>query len=321
MKFTIVGAGAIGSLFACILQSQHHQVHCWTRSRRAQIQREFHDRHGQLQTFTFTNRKTELIAQSDAVIVCVKAFQTAAAVADIAPYLDAQTPLILCHNGIGTHSAVMQQRPEQPLLFASTSQAALKQGETLYHTGVGPTFIGWLSHASHSSASHNHAPNNLASPNHASHTDATDEPSVISTLRDALNDAHFEPDILPKLWEKLAINCAINPLTALHNISNGQLAAPLYQETLKALCDEVSLVATAEGYPMAAEALLTRVKAVIQATAANHSSMHQDIHHQRRTEIDYISGYLVQRAYIHHIEVPANHTLWQAITQREQSYV
>ena len=54
------------------------------------------------------------------------------------------------------------------------------------------------------------------------------------------------------------------------------------------------------------EPLGHRVKQVIEKTADNYSSMHQDIQHQRKTEITHINGFICQWAKQLDIEVPEN---------------
>ena len=74
-----------------------------------------------------------------------------------------------------------------------------------------------------------------------------------------------------------------------------------------------------------ADLLLVTLKApnvlpVIEATSENYSSMHQDIFHNRPSEIDFITGYLLQRAKAHNIPAPVNQTLFQKIKQIEQDH-
>ncbi|MGL5739621.1 MAG: ketopantoate reductase C-terminal domain-containing protein, partial [Plesiomonas shigelloides] len=62
------------------------------------------------------------------------------------------------------------------------------------------------------------------------------------------------------------------------------------------------------------------VNQVIQATAENFSSMHQDITLQRASEIDYITGYLIHRAQAHGLAVPHHQALYAAIKQLESAH-
>ena len=86
------------------------------------------------------------------------------------------------------------------------------------------------------------------------------------------------------------------------------------------LIDEIRQVLNAEGLSITREKLITKVHQVIEATSDNYSSMHQDIFHKRPSEIDFITGYLLQRAKAHNISAPVNQTLFQKIKQIEQDH-
>lgn len=97
------------------------------------------------------------------------------------------------------------------------------------------------------------------------------------------------------VWTKLAVNCAINPITALTGILNGPVAESDPAERLvRDVTVEVLAVARASGVdPGSAETVADRVLAVARATAGNRSSMGQDVDrgdthrdrlHQRRSD-------------------------------------
>jgi 2-dehydropantoate 2-reductase len=82
---------------------------------------------------------------------------------------------------------------------------------------------------------------------------------------------------------------------------------------------EVAAVMEREGIHTSAENLLFYVDQVIESTAENISSMLQDIRAQR-TEIDYITGYLLKRARAHGIAVPENARLFELVKRKENEY-
>lgn len=136
----------------------------------------------------------------------------------------------------------------------------------------------------------------------------------------ALPSVGWSDAINKPLWEKLAINCVINPLTALNQCLNGDLAQEKYTSTIEQLIDEVCAVAKTKDINLSTEELSGSVNKVISATANNHSSMQQDIAQQRKTEIEYITGYLLAQAKIHKITAPANQALYEKIKTIEQSW-
>ena len=124
-----------------------------------------------------------------------------------------------------------------------------------------------------------------------------------------LEDCHWFDDIRLPLWQKLAINCVINPLTTVHNIKNGELLKPQYRSAIESLLEEFFLVTDAEKLPLEKAQITKQVWSVIKKTADNYSSMHQDVMHNRKTEIDYINGCLLALAAKYNIDVKFNQSL------------
>ena len=298
MKLTVVGAGAVGRLWGCKL-AVHHKVHFWTRNSNPTLAIQLNPLEPQSphESYSFSANQPEALKDSDCVLITVKAFQVEQAIRDIQPYLRQETSVVIMHNGMGSQQVTLQLLPDNPLLYATTSQAAFRpDSQQVSHTGLGQTWIGALNTAG------------------KAHHDL----SLI--LNDALSPCRWHEDINLPLWQKLAINCAINPLTAIYQCRNGELASKAFTHQLNDICDEVAQVMTAEGYSINSGELRQLTSKVINATGQNFSSMNQDICQHRTTEIDYITGYLIARAQAHRIAVPVNTRLWQQIKQLEQQY-
>ncbi|EXF69346.1 2-dehydropantoate 2-reductase family protein [Vibrio parahaemolyticus AQ3810] len=139
-------------------------------------------------------------------------------------------------------------------------------------------------------------------------------------MQHALPKVVWNPNINAALWTKLAINCAINPLTALHQCKNGDLAHGDFQDTLKNITKELVEVMNKEDIATQFDVLFETIMQVVRATSENYSSMRQDVFHQRPTEIDFITGYLLKAAEKHRINTPENLELYQRIKQIEQSW-
>ena len=109
----------------------------------------------------------------------------------------------------------------------------------------------------------------------------------------------------------------MNPLTAQHNISNGQLLEPRFVDAVAQLSDEVyQVISNLDASDAESkESFRRRLQQVIELTAANHSSMQQDLAHGRKTEIDYITGFILEHA--NGIPVPVSQQLYNEIKSRE----
>lgn len=122
------------------------------------------------------------------------------------------------------------------------------------------------------------------------------------------------PDAMALLWGKLVINAAINPITALLGISNGELlsrekARALLQETAR----EASAVAEAQGICLPYPDPVVAVESTASRTANNRSSMLQDVQRGAPTEIDAICGAIVRAGEKTGVKTPINRTLFHLI--------
>ncbi len=290
MNIVIIGPGAIGSLWAYHLQQAGHQLSVWSTQDKASLPLLLDTR----PAITLANNHQPSLIQADLILVTVKAWQVERALTPLKPSIAPETMLVLMHNGMGTADYLLRSFSANPLLVATTTHGAYQKtrGHT-FHTGHGQTQLGALN------------------------ARGAQCRFLADVLNHALPSCIWNPNIEQALWQKLAINCAINPMTAVHHIANGELAAPRFTTQLKDVVSEVAAVMNHQGFLVKADELLDSVYQVIEKTAGNYSSMHQDIHHQRRSEIEYITGYLLNMAKLGGIETPANQTLYDAIKHIE----
>lgn len=293
MKITVLGCGALGQLWLAALHKQGHELQGWLRVPQPYCHVNLLDNtDGRAVNESFTANDPEFLATSDLLLVTLKAWQVSNAVRALAAQLPVNCPILLLHNGMGTLDELGDL--PQPLLLGLTTQAAKRDGNVIVHVASGVTHIG---------------PGNAKA-------------GVYSALADmlhaALPDVAWHNNIQPASWNKLAVNCVINPLTALYGCSNGELKN--HAEEVARICEEVAQVMEREGHHTSQESLLDYVGQVIESTAENTSSMLQDIRLERHTEIDYITGYLLRRARAHGISVPVNAHLYERVKRKENEY-
>ncbi|PCK31416.1 ketopantoate reductase family protein [Pseudoalteromonas piscicida] len=289
----IVGEGAIGLLLAQHLSQTHH-ITLITRHKRATTYR-YQNQAGAQAISCNTSIANEIPERSiDTLIVPVKAYQVIDALTELIPKLTANAHLILSHNGmVDWSSKLTTLEHAQSAYFLSTSIAGFKSANTVHHTGQGATWFG---------------PLNASAECHYL--------DVFSQLFGTFENAQITSDIMPTLWKKLAVNIAINPLSALEQIENGQLRQPKYAGLILNLMNEVQLVAARTGVTLALSELVTLAYTVMAQTAKNRSSMNQDIANNRRTEIDAMCGYICAMAAQHHITVPYNQRMLEEVNKR-----
>lgn len=226
------------------------------------------------------------------LLVALKAHNTLDALTSISDLLPYYPVIVLMQNGMGVVEQIRHAYPDLPLLIGITNQGAYRV-DTLHivQAGQGETWLGCL-------------------PSEAVQTgpDAVEDLVNISP-----GPVRWDPRILSRQWIKLAVNCVINGLTMVENCRNGQLTLPTYRERITNLCEEIETVMSNYVSSDATLILQQEVLRVAAATRENYSSMLQDAQNGRTTEVEYLNGYLCQRADSLNIAVPENQKLYAEI--------
>jgi 2-dehydropantoate 2-reductase len=149
-------------------------------------------------------------------------------------------------------------------------------------------------------------------------TISIEQDQALGPLEAALRSSNFNLQIVDDaqslIWGKLVINAAINPLTALLRIPNGELLArPIIRKMMASLASETAEVAAAEHVNLPFSNPVIAAEDVARKTARNISSMFQDVRRGAPTEIDAICGAVTKRAEFHGIDTPYNRTCWQLV--------
>lgn len=282
----ILGAGSLGCLWAYYLSRAGHRVSVICRDAAQQQQLQQHlplriTRQGET-----SSAEIELLTPASSgtienLLICLKAYQTHETMQPLANHLNQDATLVLMQNGMGNQHWLASHFSKHSVYAAITTEAACRQGPLhSEHTGSGLTQLGLIS-----GKADQHLPDKL----HCGLTSC------------------FNGDIEAALWQKLVINCCINPLTAIYQCHNGELAnIPEARQQISAIISECRQVATALGKSAGLTDIEDRVYQVIEKTAANTSSMRQDVLHGQMTEIDFMNGFVVEQAKLLGLAVPAN---------------
>ena len=238
------------------------------------------------------------IEEADVIFFCLKSFQISAAIEQIAHLIQTNTAIILAHNGMGTLTELPEAFINQHNIYALlTTHGCLRNAPlNITHTGFGTTDIGLIS----------------------GNNDTFEQQSLTRLLDYALPTVTWHQDIDKKQWLKLAINCVINPLTAIHDINNGKICNETFIKQIEDILTEVVLIAKSEGILFDLAVLIKTVQQVATATAKNCSSMRCDVLAHKQTEINYINGYIHRLGIKYNIATPENTQLWQAVLRQSQ---
>jgi 2-dehydropantoate 2-reductase len=265
----ILGAGSLGSLWATrlaraglpvrLLLRDEQRLAAYTAKGGLSLTEQ-----GSTQTFAICAQTLRADEPIKRLLVACKAYDARAAVLSVAARLSPDADVLLLQNGLGSQDDVAQAIPHARCVFVSSTEGAFRDADwSVVHAGVGQNWLG--------------------------DADQRPAPDWLDELSTAGIPVQWSTDILGRLWRKLALNCAINPLTVLHHCRNGGLLD--HDDEVRTLCAELTLVLQRCGQSQAALELYPEVRRVIEATAANYSSMYQDVTQRRRTEIRYLLGH------------------------------
>ncbi|TMU14643.1 2-dehydropantoate 2-reductase [Halomonas sp. ATBC28] len=238
------------------------------------------------------------------VHITTKAMVAESALAGITGCISPSTPLVLWQNGFLAQPRITQAWPGPgPVLCATTTEGAYLTGDDgVVHAGRGHTFLGDLN-------------------NH--HGALAEE--LAQVLTQAGLAATKVSDIRQRLWQKLAVNAAINPLVALNSVRNGELRGEAYAGRMVAVVKEVAAIMLAEGIAPpnddnGEDEWLALVWQVVENTANNKASMLQDVEAKRPTERGAILGPLIESAQRHGLACEVLQALNNELAEVEASF-
>lgn len=218
-----------------------------------------------------------------ALICCVKAYDVTQLLMRLKSNLNENSIVVLMHNGLGVLDEIKAQLPQLRIIFGvNTLGAYLEKPFSVRAFLAGNIYLGSLV--------------GQLTPN---------EVNVICNGFAHANLPYvWDENIQNRMWEKFAINCSINLLTALHGCKNGDLQ--FYDDELKQITIEVAEVISAHRFPITPAELLARVTHVVNITANNYSSMYKDVQNKKPTELRYLNEYLVKLAQQKNMGAPFN---------------
>lgn len=239
-------------------------------------------------------------AGSNVVLVLVKSWASAEAVRPFRTHLTRDAVVLTLQNGLGNaatlRGALLERGVRPHVWLGVTTQAAIRTGPgTVQHTGDGITAIGRRSEQVTGQL------REIAS---------TMSRSGVQTV--AVEDIHRW------VWRKLAVNAAINPLTALGGVPNSAISAdPALRAAAATIAAEVVAVANATKVAIDVQEVLAAVDSVARATGTNRSSMLVDLETGLRTEIDAINGAVASEGSRLGVRTPANQLMLALVRARE----
>ncbi len=281
----VMGAGSVGCFFGAMLARAGFPV--------TLIGRPVHvdavNQHGLLlEAKQFTEHVamkavTDVSGVKDArlVLFCVKSTDSESAAREIAPHLAPDAVILTLQNGAESPELLRQLLPQRVIpavVYVATEMAG--PGHVKHH-GRGELVIG----------------------------NAPESADIQHWFQVAGVPVEVSPNVMGPLWAKLIINCAYNALSAIAQKMYGEMVqVDGIPALMEAVVTECLAVARAEGIEVPGNMHET-VRNLASTMATQYSSTAQDLARGKKTEIDYLNGYVCRLGKQHGIPTPVNQTL------------
>jgi len=301
MKVMVVGAGSVGGFFGAKLVQAGIDCSFLLRPKTLEAVRKrgltirSHDASFTVHPVAASDPR-ELPA-AELIVLGVKRYDLDAALEHLRPVLTQNTTLLTLQNGVDTEPRIQALLPGVPLVGGvAYIYSKIAEPGVIEHYKRGALAIGaW-------EGSNGSVPLS----------------DVQRLFESAGVTCPIVQDIRRTKWEKMCWNVVFNPLTVLINdrVSKA-LSHPELRGVIEQIVKETVAVAKAEGIALPGD-MAEKTIQWSQEILDIHTSMYDDWKAGRRTEIDHLNGYIVQRAKARGLPVPVNETmlaLVKAITE------
>jgi len=304
VRVTIVGCGAVGSLFAANL-AQLDDVEVWAYDLDADHVAAINERGlrlsgaGEVVGRVQATTEARELPECEFGLVATKSMHTASAVGDASLALE-NASVASVQNGVGNEEAIAERLGKVIRGTTFPAGRVVEPGHVQWDV-KGDTTLG---------------------PFEPSPAPAEE----IERLADACTRAGMPTEAVADArgpqWRKLIFNASTNPIGALTHLSHGRVCE---REDLRrlvtGLVDEGKAVAAAMGIELDADPEELIDHAAKPEVAYDHkASMLQDVEARRQTEIDYLNGGIVRFGREHSVPTPLNAAITSLIHGLEASW-
>jgi len=294
MRIAVYGAGGVGGYFGGRLAQAGADVHLLARGAHLQALREHGLRvrsvKGDFAVRVAAADDPADVGPCDYVLFCVKSYDTEAAAARLGPMLGDGAAVVSLQNGVDNEEKLARVVGEGHVMGgAAYIFAGITEPGVIVHTG-GPTSLtfGELDGRTSERAQR-----------------------LLACCQQAGFGAELSTSIKTVLWAKLAFICAQAGMTAAVRLPIGEIrTVDAAWAAFQRLVGEVCAVAAADGNPVPPAARERVLAAAHAVEPGSLSSLHDDLVHGRRMELEALHGFVVRRAAEHGLPVPMSEAVY-----------
>jgi len=301
----VIGAGAVGSYFGGLLARAGCDVTLIARPEHVKVIQE-HGLYMECQSFqehvrVKASTEYKSIAEADLVLFCVKSPDTEPVAKEIRPFLSEDSIILSLQNGVDNCERIktVLSNPVYPaVVYVATGMPGPGH---VKHFGRGELVIGDLEGREACLDQLNGV---------ADYFNKGNVPCSISK--------HIKRD----MWLKFLVNCSYNAISGIGQIEYGQMVQSKHiNDLIEQITKEFLMVAEKEGVNITHEQAVLANQQIAKTMTKQKSSTAQDLMKLKKTEIDYLNGYIVRRALAHQIPTPANQSVYALVKMLELAYL
>ena len=301
----VIGAGAVGSYFGGLLARAGYDVTLIARKDHVKAIQE-NGLYMECQSFqervsVKASAEYQAIKNADLILFCVKSPDTESVAKEIKPYLSEDSIILSLQNGVDNAErirAVLLNPVYPAVVYVATGMAGPGH---VKHFGRGELVIGDLE-------------GNEA---------CLDQLNMLQEfLKKGNIPCSISKNIKHDMWLKFLVNCSYNAISGIGQIEYGQMVQSTHINTLiEQITKEFLAVAGKEGLNITLEQAILANEQIAKTMTKQKSSTAQDLMKFKKTEIDFLNGYIVRRGLVHQIPTPANQSVYALVKMLEMAYL
>jgi 2-dehydropantoate 2-reductase len=301
-RIVVLGAGAVGCFFGGMLARAGKEVLLIARENHVQAIKKngllMECQSIQEHVVIKASSSIKDIAGADLILCCVKSPDTERVMAEIKDLIKPDALILSLQNGVDNAERISQIVPNKAIAAVVYVATSMGGDGHVKHFGRGELIIGGVDQSESIS-------------------------SELEEICDIFSSAQIpcvvSNNIRRELWLKFLVNCSYNGISAIGQITYGEMVQQeSIQQLIKDLTDEFLLVADQEKIDISlAEAQMVNEQ-IAKTMAGQRSSTAQDLMRHKPTEIDHLNGLIVRKAKEHGLNVPNHQAIYALVKMIEQ---
>lgn len=299
MRISVIGLGCVGSVIVERLLKQDMDLSIIVVGKREKkIKKEGLTVNGVNYAVKIANYNEPA---PDLVFVCVKNYDLKQALEDMKNFIDSHTIILPLLNSITPTPTIKEKFPNNHVLYGYIQKIdAYKVGDEFKYNIAGDIHFG----------------------------DAKNESNTefLTLLQKILSDAGFgsviDKDMIRGLWKKWMLNVGANQVSALTEANYLEFSKiPEIEKVLRLAMQELMIIAGYEGVNISTVDVEDTIRYLTTYQFPKKTSMLQDVIAKRKTEVEYISGDIIELSRKWNYPCPVNLTMYYLIKSKEAVYL